>query len=425
MGGILHRMRKRRCPRHIAIPELRKRTMIEISSSWELIEPQDEILYHAPIVNFNRNDNFLGIFGRGLQSGPLRCYQYLWVWDRQIFPPHAMDYAPAFVMTGFGSNLPNVVFYDRFHYRKRTHSIVEGRRPTFRLNPLWNSFAMPHYPEQEPTSEKIEPLYDDYLHRWWWEEPHSDGVMSDWYGREEDYTPHLKIYEQVRNPFGVIHPGIGSFDESSPRMTGFLEDTSAYVAKHFAFVALYTKNLHDLLDHLKYKVLYLFDEHKCCFEQQDEYKILVASGYVSFLLVLHNQDLIDLPNMDQNQLLSTFFKFRNKSAPIDKEDLLSMLPKSIFKPTEIEGLVWNVDDSSEYRIRYYKDIEDAIKSDKPYNVLRDTMIDWYHNEIAINTSLEYQDMVHQILIGKDIVSDSDIQSPDAPWWGRRDIQYDV
>ncbi len=134
-----------------------------ISTGLEAYYDEVELVDNLPPVNIDwfHVKGYQGVFGRIVEDtkGSFKCYQYLFVWDRQYLPPHPMDYSPVLVFEQKGEK---TVLYDRLHYL-----IGKGgwnkAKSGFRILFPWRSLRQKKYTSIEPA---LEPLTDDHIDYW-------------------------------------------------------------------------------------------------------------------------------------------------------------------------------------------------------------------------------------------------------------------
>jgi len=137
------------------------------------------------IPDGRRYGKFLGVYGRILQCFPgrrrQRWYQYIYVWNWQLLPPHPMDYAPVFIFVD-DSRMEKIMFYDQGHYGVGRTSVpkqdvvgfaIHGAYHSFRLTTLWPTVPF-------PQNISVEGLTDDHIWHWWgFQDPHARLVIKD------------------------------------------------------------------------------------------------------------------------------------------------------------------------------------------------------------------------------------------------------
>ncbi|MHA2229858.1 MAG: hypothetical protein ACXABL_11680 [Candidatus Thorarchaeota archaeon] len=167
---------------------------VAYSDSTELAVLKDS----TPIVAFH-DDDPKGVYGRSVYyperkpDSPV-CYQYLLVWDEQVWPPHPMDYAPIFVYKTGGEY--STIVYDKGHYVAGRYNLEIDQTPCLDVANAWHSFKVIKEDPGDVIPQSLLPLTDELITEWW---------------RQEDKKARLKILNKLRDPFRLI--GSNYFDD--------------------------------------------------------------------------------------------------------------------------------------------------------------------------------------------------------------------
>ena len=389
-GTQYHRLKKRECPKSIAIPGQIRNEFQEVENPFEGTadtKPTATIQGVSPLLNFKRNEHFLGLFGRLVQSDTLRCYQYVWVWDSQPFPPHAMDYAPAILYTNLGENTDSLVHYDYFHYWKRSLRLRNGERARFRVNPFWHSFwwARGYTEEQTDGYPKVEPLTDTHLRRWWGE----DGVIERWYGRTGDQTPYLKPKKYLRNPRGMIVPWFHRFGSESPNTIPSLEQAAMWIAYPFAIAAMRNENLENCLQTVA-------DLIGADSSLKSGYPAKLVAGYVASVVLFYGHGMLVLKS---TRPLKAFLDALERNLTVRPDALRLAVETKSLTPRAIEL------EPTEETAEYYRELKVAIENDKRFRVLEEQILHWF---AQIRPDSPFKQRVKRYLIEKRILNEEEM-----------------
>jgi len=164
--------------------------------------------------------SFKGVFGRIVDYGnDARCYQYIFLWDGQLFPPHPMDYEPVmvYVFDRLGSK---AIVYDHLHYKLGRFWINESTAARLRVIYPWHSFRRGRH---LTTEIDVHPLTDDHLNHWW---------------DITDPRARLTITDDLKHPFRLL----GSNDIRNEKIP---EIQNIIAWARLPFLA-YVKMAHDL-----------------------------------------------------------------------------------------------------------------------------------------------------------------------------------
>lgn len=389
IGRQYHRIRKRRCPRNIALPNIPTQSFQEVDNPYQADydnSPNSELRKNLPVVKLDyRSDRFIGLFGRTVHAANLRCHQYLWVWNSQFFPPHAMDYAPATVYTELGQGMPHYISYDKSHYRPGWFKSNDQEYVKFWHNPLWNSFFLPsagrdRFGVDEPP---LSPLCDILLRRWWGD----DREMEIWYGRDNDDTPNLKIKENLRNPMRQLAPDFNNFSKESPARIPTLEKAAIQISHLFALSSMASETLLDCIGTLQQLI-------RPAITADPSFARKSVAGLGAYLVLLHVQGDIQLEENERpwRQLL----RFVDENTPKGAGVIQRITAKD-----ELHQNVVGVEPKARDD-QYYMELKRAIKWNDSLDVIREDVYRWWRRYKRYLTG-SYREKLHEEIVTLDVL----------------------
>lgn len=395
VGRQYHRIRKRRCPHSIADPGDYPLSFSEIDEPYIAgadLSGNSMIHENLPVVKVNhRNDRFVGLFGRVVESDSLSCYQYLWVWDGQLFPIHAMDYAPAMVFSNLGEDVDRLVIYDKFHYKPRWVRLKADQCVKFRLNPFWNSFFTPSKMNDRHVIDEpsLRPLTDGRLRRWWGR----DNVLDMWYGRPGDRTPHLKISGNLTNPMKQLLPWFNRFDKDSPGKIPTLERAAMWVRYIFVISSWNSRTLEDCIKTMQELITPAASMDKRF------YRTAIV-GLASYLVLLHAHGEIELStaNISWNRL----FMLLDELKPKDRRSILITADKAEFGSDVLKA------EFSESDGRYFQEVRSAVEQDRQVGVLEEELAVWYRS-LRRDLSPKYRNLLYETMTEFEILDKESLE----------------
>ena len=341
--------RLQRCPRRVALPQNPSVIFTEVTPGYAANGgPASEsvLAEHMPRVNFSRFDSgFLGLFGRVVQTSIFTCFQYLFVWDWQLVPPHPMDYAPLCVYS-FEPNQKRTVLFDTTHYFRGAKNIDDGKRPVFAIDPFWHAF-WPQGFQQTSTPVRplhMNPLCDSHLQRWWGH----DGILDGWWNIPNDRTPHLKVENNLKNPVLMMNPAIWKLDMESPTKTPVVEELASHVRYPFIASTLSSDSMVDCL-HMFRDVL----APQQSISSVQQRKLHLGQMAMLTLFSLYNLIELESPSGSWEPFAVLLSEAKNK--------------KDFHRMTNIKGLYNDLKETSmrvtEQGGQYFKDLKNALDGD--------------------------------------------------------------
>lgn len=170
------------------LPQNPQMDFTEIKNGYACHWDEAELRQYVPYVIIPDESyiSFKGVFGRVVEYGnDARCYQYIYLWDGQLFPPHPMDYEPVLVYV-FDKLESKAIIYDHLHYKIGRFWINESTAARLRVVYPWHSFRRGRYLAGDID---IHPLTDDHLNHWW---------------KITDSRARLTITDDIRHPFRLL-----------------------------------------------------------------------------------------------------------------------------------------------------------------------------------------------------------------------------